>query len=182
MTLICQNCGHEGDEAEFKNGPRGRKLHSECNKCRNELSTLVDQRSQLHTYLTKYRSAHIAISIGGEILENFKKMELTPSYLSNGEFRGTLHDSHFVPIANLAYEHALNDIKNDLNLRPDVEKALGEISSVDKGDTNLKRGWNRANLLAEIEIYTSIPTGSGTKDASTPTKTSKNLFRRLLGL
>jgi len=175
-SLTCKSCGHTGEQIDFKNGPRGRKIYDECSECRKNMENLVNQRCQLYTYLMKYRSAHIAITIGGDILENFKKDELTPSYLKKGEFFGSMYDSHFVPIANLAFEHALNDIGAGVNLRNEVEEALGKIVSIGETIGNSKSEWNRNNVTSEIIAYTSIPTGQVQKKEVVFSEEKKSIF------
>ena len=160
MTIrTCRNCGFTGEIIHFKNGPRGRKIHDECSTCRQELTNLIDQRCQLFTYLMKYRNAFDALTLGTEIMNNFKKWDLTPSYEKGGQHLGSMQDTHFVPIAHLALEHAESDIKVGTDLRKEIEKVLGPIVSISPDIKIERKVWTRENLRSDIASYENIPTG-----------------------
>lgn len=182
-TKTCKNCGFTGEVIHFRNGPRGRKIHDECQTCRNEIANLIDQRSQLFTYLKKYKDAYRALTFGTDVMNNFKKWDLTPSYAKEGAHCGSMHDTHFVPIAHLALEHAESDIKVGINLINEIEKALGPIVSITPDMKFEHKVWTREALRADIVLYESIPTGTGNKSKVTiKVPENKSALHRLFGI
>ncbi|ARU31592.1 hypothetical protein CAP31_07770 [Sulfuriferula sp. AH1] len=116
-------------------------------------------------------------------MNNFKKWNLIPSYANGGEYLGSMHDTHFVPIAHLALEHAESDIKVGINLIREIENALGPIVSITPDMKFERKVWTRETIRADIVLYESIPTGTGDKSKVTikvPEK--KNALRRLFGI
>lgn len=178
----CINCGFTGDVSHFKNGARGRKIHEECQKCRDELANLVDEYRMLQMYFKKYHDAYRVLSLKDkEFIDGFIKSDMTPSYLLGDQFLGSLHDSHFVPIANLAFEHALADFNAGVNIMEAVKKVLGGIVTADSEIQGWKVVWERSKLRDQIAVFDTIEPGKG-KQSKPVEARKKGFLRRLLGI
>lgn len=182
-TKTCSNCGFIGEIIHFKNGPRGRKIHDECQRCRNEMANLINHREQLFTYLVQYENAYNALIFGADVMNRFRKFNLTPSYAAGGEYLGSMHDTHFVPIAHLAFQHAESDVKAGINLIREIDEALGPIISITPNMKLERRVMTREEIRACILLYESIPTGMGELSKLTiKVSKKKNILRRLFGI